>query len=274
MWPKYWSFSFSISPSNEYSGLISFRMDWLDLLAVQGSQESPPTPQFKSINSLVLSPCITPPTAPHCSNRRGPFPHSHLFLLIASQSSNSPHIRGSPELCGPTAGRASVCQGAGCKKRHAGEEPWNRQTGHPGKPCLWGSPASTPCQPSLEAPPPPHPTPILLACLHSKSCPHLCRPGLHPVPMLSRKLPPPHQAGPLPTGSREGGGRGICDPAFLPFACPQGQNSLPSGPFRAGSADCHWLKFGPGLLRPEREGHFKLGVQPYLSSNPGSATAS
>ena len=35
-WPKYWSFSFSISPSNEYSGLISFRMDWLDLFAVQG----------------------------------------------------------------------------------------------------------------------------------------------------------------------------------------------------------------------------------------------
>src|SRR5574341_1513283 len=55
-WPKYWSFSFSISPSNEYSGLISFRMDWLDLLAVQGdSQESSPTPQFKSINSSVLS---------------------------------------------------------------------------------------------------------------------------------------------------------------------------------------------------------------------------
>ena len=36
-WPEYWSFSFSISPSNEYSGLISFRMDWLDLLAVQGT---------------------------------------------------------------------------------------------------------------------------------------------------------------------------------------------------------------------------------------------
>ena len=36
-WPKYWSFSFSISPSNEYSGLISFRMDWFDLLAVQGA---------------------------------------------------------------------------------------------------------------------------------------------------------------------------------------------------------------------------------------------
>ena len=54
-WPKYWSFSFRISPSNEYSGLISFRMDWLDLLAVQGTQESSPTPQFKSISSSVLS---------------------------------------------------------------------------------------------------------------------------------------------------------------------------------------------------------------------------
>ena len=39
-WPKYWSFSFCISPSNEYSGLISFRMDWLDLLAVQGTLKS------------------------------------------------------------------------------------------------------------------------------------------------------------------------------------------------------------------------------------------
>ena len=39
-WPKYWSFSFSISPSNEYSGLISFRIDWFDLLAVQGTPKS------------------------------------------------------------------------------------------------------------------------------------------------------------------------------------------------------------------------------------------
>ena len=39
-WPKYWSFSFTISPSNEYSGLISFRMDWLDLLAVYGTLKS------------------------------------------------------------------------------------------------------------------------------------------------------------------------------------------------------------------------------------------
>ena len=60
---KYWSFSFSISPSSEYAGLIYFRIDWFDLLAVQGTQESPPTPQFKSINSSVLNfPCS--PTLP------------------------------------------------------------------------------------------------------------------------------------------------------------------------------------------------------------------
>ena len=55
-WPNYWSFSFNISPSNEHSGLISFRMDWLDLPVVpRDSQESSPTPQFKSINSFALS---------------------------------------------------------------------------------------------------------------------------------------------------------------------------------------------------------------------------
>ena len=54
-WPKYWSFSFSISPSNEYSGLTSFRIDWFDLLAVQGTQEFSPAPQFESINFLVFS---------------------------------------------------------------------------------------------------------------------------------------------------------------------------------------------------------------------------
>ena len=55
-WPKYWSFSFSIIPSKEIPGLISFRVDWLDLLAVpRDSQESSPTPQFKRINSSVLS---------------------------------------------------------------------------------------------------------------------------------------------------------------------------------------------------------------------------
>ena len=54
-WPKNWSFSFSISPLNECSGLISFRIDWLDPLEVQGTQESSPTPQFESIKSWALS---------------------------------------------------------------------------------------------------------------------------------------------------------------------------------------------------------------------------
>ena len=55
-WPKYWSFSFSTSPSKEYSGFISFRIDWFDL-AVQGTlnQESPPAPQLESISSLVVT---------------------------------------------------------------------------------------------------------------------------------------------------------------------------------------------------------------------------
>ena len=51
-WPKYWSFSFSISPSNVYSGLISFRMDWLDLLAVQGTLES--LLQHHSLKASIL----------------------------------------------------------------------------------------------------------------------------------------------------------------------------------------------------------------------------
>ena len=56
-WPKYWCFSFSISPSKEYSGLIFFRMGWFDLLPIQvtDSQESSPIPQYKTINSSVLS---------------------------------------------------------------------------------------------------------------------------------------------------------------------------------------------------------------------------
>ena len=55
MWPKYWSFSFNISPSNEYAGLISFRIDWFDLLAVQGTFRSSLAPQFESSNSSALN---------------------------------------------------------------------------------------------------------------------------------------------------------------------------------------------------------------------------
>ena len=51
-WPKFWSFSFSISPSNEYSGLISFRMDWLDLLAVQGTLKN--LLQHHSLKASIL----------------------------------------------------------------------------------------------------------------------------------------------------------------------------------------------------------------------------
>ena len=83
-WPKYWSSSFSISPSNEYSEMISLRMDWFYLLVVQGtlqsllqyhglvlspccprgSTESSPIPQFKSINSLALSFLYSPTLTP------------------------------------------------------------------------------------------------------------------------------------------------------------------------------------------------------------------
>ena len=54
-WPKYWSFSFNISPSSEHPGLISFRMDWLDLLAVQGTLKSLLQHHSSSINSSALS---------------------------------------------------------------------------------------------------------------------------------------------------------------------------------------------------------------------------
>ena len=73
-WPKYWSFSFSISPSSGCSGLISFRIDWLDLCAVQETQESSPAPQFKSINSSALS------------LHYGPTLTSHITWLLQKRS--------------------------------------------------------------------------------------------------------------------------------------------------------------------------------------------
>ena len=62
-WPRYWSFSFNISPSNEYSGLISFRMDWLDILAVQGTRKS------------LLQ---------HCNSKASNLLHSAFFIVQLS----------------------------------------------------------------------------------------------------------------------------------------------------------------------------------------------
>ena len=58
----------AISPSNEYSGLISYRMDWLDLCSPRDSQESSPTPQFKTINSSVLSFLYSPALTSICDH--------------------------------------------------------------------------------------------------------------------------------------------------------------------------------------------------------------
>ena len=97
-WPKYWSFSFSISPSNELSRLIPLRMDWLDLLAVQGTLKSPPTLQFKSINSLALSLLYSPPLTPIHDYWEG---HSfdcmdlcwHYYIVMYKQRCISFHIK-------------------------------------------------------------------------------------------------------------------------------------------------------------------------------------
>ena len=74
-WPKYWSFSFSISPANEHPGLISFRMDWLDLLAVQGRLLLLKKPSFQ----LLLGPRKKnlPPTMEHSVY----FPPKHTFYF-------------------------------------------------------------------------------------------------------------------------------------------------------------------------------------------------
>ena len=78
-WPKYWSFTFTISPSKKHSGLIPFRSHWLDLLAVQGTlkslfqkkkKESFPTPQLESINSLVLCLLYCPALTSYMTTRK------------------------------------------------------------------------------------------------------------------------------------------------------------------------------------------------------------
>ena len=98
-WPKYWNFSFSISPSNEYSGLISFRMDWLDLLAVQGTLKS--LLQHHSPKASVLqcfwwrsTNCLTvPSTFPHYESVRPAFNRGErpLFLRLLC-TYREPHV--------------------------------------------------------------------------------------------------------------------------------------------------------------------------------------
>ena len=83
-WPKYWSFSFNISPSSEYSGLISFRMDWLDLLAVQGTLKSLPPTHSVEVLSLTLPPVnhiLSPSTSFLIYSRHAPTP-GPLHLLF------------------------------------------------------------------------------------------------------------------------------------------------------------------------------------------------
>ena len=60
-WPKFWSFSSSVSPCDEYSGLISLQIDWFDLLAVQGTLRRPPAPHFEGIDSMVFCLLYGPP---------------------------------------------------------------------------------------------------------------------------------------------------------------------------------------------------------------------
>ena len=79
-WPKCWSFSFSMSPSNEYSGLISFRIDWFDLLALRGTlKEFSPALQFKSISFLALSLLYGPTlTSIHNYSKNNSFDYTNL----------------------------------------------------------------------------------------------------------------------------------------------------------------------------------------------------
>ena len=80
-WPKYRSFILSISPSHEYSGLISFRIDWFDLLIVQGTLKSSLKPQFESINSLAFSLLYGPTlTSKHDHWKSHNFDYTDLYM--------------------------------------------------------------------------------------------------------------------------------------------------------------------------------------------------
>ena len=83
--PKFWSFSFSINPSSEYSALIPFKIDWFDHLAVQGTfRSSSPAPQFKGINSLAF--CLL--YSPALTTVHDPFEDHSLDYTDLCQQSN------------------------------------------------------------------------------------------------------------------------------------------------------------------------------------------
>ena len=92
-WPKYWSFSFSISPSNEYLGLISFRIDWFDLLAVQGILKTYPEPQFESINSWALRLLYDPTVTTVHDYRKNHLLFSHSVVSYFFQPHGLQHAR-------------------------------------------------------------------------------------------------------------------------------------------------------------------------------------
>ena len=86
-WPKYWSFSFSISPSNEYSGLIYFRMDWLDLLAVQGTLKCLLQHHSSKASILWLSAFFAVQLShPYMTTRKN---HSFYYMDLCQQSNVS-----------------------------------------------------------------------------------------------------------------------------------------------------------------------------------------
>ena len=94
-WPKYWSLSFSINPSNEYSGLISFRMDWLDLLAVQGTLKS--LLQHHNLKTSVLQ---------HSAFFMVQLSHPHMTTgkTIALTAAAAKLLHSCPTLCNPIDG--------------------------------------------------------------------------------------------------------------------------------------------------------------------------
>ena len=92
-WPKYWTFSFSNSPSNEYFKLVSSNINWFDLLAGQGTLESSPTPQVESVNSLVLvffyGPAFTS-IHDYWKNHSSDYMHSFLLQLFCDPWTEEP----------------------------------------------------------------------------------------------------------------------------------------------------------------------------------------